>query len=238
MPFPDRTDRPSVQECGCFAEECPEPVNIGALYPDGSSGPYWICNHDCPADNHGSRHYVTKNRGHAARAKLAAPVENGKSHIIELLHVYSQEAWHNDLMVVGNLDGLTALRDAVDNAIELAKLRTGIEQRQDVVVRTTGEAMTSDGEGFDIRVLLDNRPWYDTSIDSSGKLVWDYCLPYSEDYAKSEEGRDPQGEWYICDTCGRTFNEHATAEETPGEDKALGHVWKPRLTGDPAPKEA
>lgn len=231
MPFPDRTDRPSKQADGCFAEECPEPVNIGFRKPDGTTVPYFVCNHECPEDNHGSRHYVTKNKDTVALRRIESP--------IVLLHVYGQDAWHGDLTIAGNLAGLEALHQAVVRAIEYAKLKMIRDEATDVVVRTTQEAMTSDGEGFSINVLLDNRPWYDPSKKN---LVWDYALPYTDDMAKdqSEESRDPMGEWYICETCGKTFNEH-TGEQTfingePERPLPPGvHLWKPRRGGDPAP---
>ncbi len=55
------------------------------------------------------------------------------------LHVYGQEAWHDEAFVVGTAAGLTALRDAID-----AALRDG--------AAVTPTVFVNDGEGYQVFV--------------------------------------------------------------------------------------
>ncbi len=56
------------------------------------------------------------------------------------LHVYGQGVWHDEVFVVGNPAGLTALRDAID-----ASLRDGAAVTPTVFV-------AADGEGYQVFV--------------------------------------------------------------------------------------
>ncbi len=58
----------------------------------------------------------------------------------DLLHVYGQFAWHDDVFLIGDRDALMKLRDAVDQALEKgAGSFTGF---------------VTDGEGFECHVHL------------------------------------------------------------------------------------
>lgn len=64
-----------------------------------------------------------------------------------LLHVYAQGQWHGDAWLVGDREGLTALRDAVDRALTDGSAAC--------------EAFVDDGEGYAVLVVhLDHDgPW-------------------------------------------------------------------------------
>ncbi len=63
--------------------------------------------------------------------------------------MYAQKAWHDDAFIIGNRAALTALRAAIDQALEQPDGR-GV----------TTEVFAADGEGYTVRVrrLLDE-PW-------------------------------------------------------------------------------
>lgn len=73
---------------------------------------------------------------------------------MSLLHVYGQYEWHNTVWIVGDPDALTALRDAINDAL--------------VNREGSAETMTSDGEGYHAIVLKRGREDIDT-----------LCLPYT-----------------------------------------------------------
>jgi len=56
-----------------------------------------------------------------------------------LLHIYAQDAWHDDAFIVGEPEALRALRSAIDRA--LADRNAAVE------------AMVADGEGYHVLVL-------------------------------------------------------------------------------------
>lgn len=58
----------------------------------------------------------------------------------KLLHIYSQEYWHDDAFLVATRDGLLALRAAIDRAL---KKGTG-----------SSRFFTGDGEGYSAHVVL------------------------------------------------------------------------------------
>lgn len=74
------------------------------------------------------------------------------------LHVYGQEAWHDEAFVVGDVAGLTALRDAID-----AALRDG--------AAVTPVVFVNDGEGYQVVVAA--------VPDMSGVAV-----PYHDEFAR------------------------------------------------------
>ena len=67
---------------------------------------------------------------------------------LRLLHVYGQVDQHAPAEIVGNRAALTVLRDAIDAALA-----------GDGAPEVSTSAMTADGEGFMVSVLLDDRPW-------------------------------------------------------------------------------
>ena len=73
-----------------------------------------------------------------------------------LLHVYASPYEHDSPIVVGDLVGLRALRDALDAAMSDSEAVAG------------GQAVTSplfaqDGEGYEVIVLLRDEDWEDTA---------------------------------------------------------------------------
>lgn len=59
------------------------------------------------------------------------------------LHIYGQWSWHMPAEITGTIAGLTALRDAIDEAIKRGKGEAG--------------AYVIDGEGYSITVQKTNR---------------------------------------------------------------------------------
>ena len=69
---------------------------------------------------------------------------------IELLHIYGHEAWHDQVVIVGNARALNFLRDAITAALS----RDG---------RGQCGVFTSDGEGYDVQVLREDAGWEDNA---------------------------------------------------------------------------
>ena len=87
----------------------------------------------------------------------------------KLLHVYGQDAWHDDVWIVGNRPALQLLRNTLDNA--LAKGMDTTEQIDEPGL------FVNDGEGYEVRVLFLEGDW-DT-------MAWRrLAVPYTEDCAK------------------------------------------------------
>lgn len=89
----------------------------------------------------------------------------GKQEDPGLLHVYGQEAYHDEAYVVGNFRGLEALRDAIDRVLE-----EDVDQASEWV-------SVSDGEGYDIKVIKVDDPWYmKTEHDENGEVKGWYSV--------------------------------------------------------------
>lgn len=74
------------------------------------------------------------------------------------IHIYSQQAHHDDAYIVCTKEGLRALRVMLDVA--------------DVKGAATSPMMCTDGEGYDLHIIVTERE--------------DIALPYTEDYAKED----------------------------------------------------
>ena len=57
------------------------------------------------------------------------------------MHVYGQQAWHDDVVIVGSSADMIALRDQIDAAIHCIK------------VKDTPDYFTNDGEGYGIIII-------------------------------------------------------------------------------------
>lgn len=133
-------------------------------------------------------------------------VKDDKPAPIALVHVYAQAQYHDDCYVVGNIEGLTRLRDAIDKAIGAKRIvvKCGNKERAVTDIRidndsigcslvnggtddlfdqgfthgelvanglhvsngaptpalkANAEVMASDGEGYEIKVRLDDSDW-------------------------------------------------------------------------------
>lgn len=84
------------------------------------------------------------------------------------LHIYAQGAWHDSAYIVGTREGLHALRDAVNDALEMEG------QSRSATV------FTSDGEGFHVHVIRETE---------DGMLR--YVLPYTDAMAKDADTESP-----------------------------------------------
>lgn len=85
---------------------------------------------------------------------------------VKLLHIYPQEYWHTEAIVIGNRAGLEAMRNAIDQALE--GLYTGV-----VCV------FASDGEGYHFIAHCHEADWQDDFWNTLG-------LPYQDEVARDK----------------------------------------------------
>jgi hypothetical protein len=84
---------------------------------------------------------------------------------VKLIHIYGQSAWHDDAVILGNREGLIALAKAIQEALETNEAKAEFE------------AMVSDGEGYSIKIILNDSPWESEFWEKA-------AVPYTADYAK------------------------------------------------------
>lgn len=82
---------------------------------------------------------------------------------MKLLHLYAQDHQHGEAWVVGNRLGLEALRDAINLALQQGSAQTPSRD---------GCVFATDGEGYEVMVLLDESKWEGAPIGEE-KTVWD-----------------------------------------------------------------
>ena len=71
-----------------------------------------------------------------------------------LLHLYPGSSYHNDGYIVGNREGLLALRDAINRALDERLATTQI------MPKASGRNIfVKDGEGYEVQILLNDSPW-------------------------------------------------------------------------------
>ena len=68
---------------------------------------------------------------------------------MKILNIYGQESYHMDARIIGNTEGLTELRDTINNALMSGKAKT--LQRVPL--------FASDGEGYSVLVECHNDEW-------------------------------------------------------------------------------
>ena len=78
---------------------------------------------------------------------------------MKYLHIFNQYTWHDDAYIVGNREGLVALRDAINNYLET---------KQEEI-----EVLAGDGEGYDICITEVEDKLIETRL----------ALPYSDEIA-------------------------------------------------------
>lgn len=96
------------------------------------------------------------------------------------LHIYGQRAEHDDAFIIGDFEALTALREAIDRALNSPKAETVTP-------------FTEDGEGYLLTVLHDGTselmvPYTDNldhTREYSGKPPWD-LLKFNKETHKWE----------------------------------------------------
>ena len=85
-----------------------------------------------------------------------------------IVHIYAQYAHHMDAFVIGNEEGLIALRDAINEAIYPGKVKSEVE------------VFCNDGEGYTIYVKVVPEIFH----GDTDKLP----VPYTADYAQDKSG--------------------------------------------------
>lgn len=71
---------------------------------------------------------------------------------MKILNIYGQEYWHTDARIIGNKEGLTELRDTINNA-----LMSG--QKAKTLNRKADPLFASDGEGYSVLVECHDDKW-------------------------------------------------------------------------------
>lgn len=89
-----------------------------------------------------------------------------------LLHLYAGPSYHMEGYVVGNRAGLTALRDAINHALEGEDFHNA-----SITPKGEGCVFTRDGEGYEVIVIRQDTSW-------QGAAWSDLALPYT-----AEDGR-------------------------------------------------
>ncbi len=99
----------------------------------------------------------------------------------KLLHVYEHYAHHDEVWMVGNVDGLLALRNAIDMVLN------------STTQAAHAEVMAADGEGYAVHVLCEDSPW-------QGDRWQHLFLPYTAEYARDVETPDTYMPWHLLQT--------------------------------------
>ena len=100
----------------------------------------------------------------------------------QVLHVYGSPMWHEDVYIVGNTEGLIALRATIDDALRRKKPHM-----------PASESFTpADGETYRLAVVRQDADWQDKGWQS-------LALPYSEEPAKETRSDVvyPQAKWPV-----------------------------------------
>lgn len=95
--------------------------------------------------------------------------------VLPMLHIYPQTYHHTEAMVVGNRQGLLALREAIDRALE--------GEGEQKVARVSQDVFVMDGEGYTAWVVRQDQDWQSPA--------WlDLAMPYTGDYCKTPDDAD------------------------------------------------
>ena len=86
---------------------------------------------------------------------------------MKILNIYGQAFYHQEARIVGNTEGLTELRDAINQAILTSKARTGNDD----------PLFASDGEGYEVIVDCQNDDW---GIKGGKDSLWNKEESYPE----------------------------------------------------------
>lgn len=105
-----------------------------------------------------------------------------RQHTIRLLHVYGQDAPHGEVIILGNRDGLTMLRDTINRAL------VGDEKPHTVVNSISHQPFTADGEGFLLVVHRDDTDW-------QGERWQRVRLPYTDPDEQRPNAVSPRAAW-------------------------------------------
>ena len=69
---------------------------------------------------------------------------------MKILNIYGQESWHTEARIIGNTEGLTELRDTINNALQ-SKSKAKTLEREPL--------FASDGEGYSVKVECHDDEW-------------------------------------------------------------------------------
>jgi len=81
---------------------------------------------------------------------------------MKILNIYGQEAWHTEARIIGNREGLEALRQTIDDALTIAVDEASTKQNPEPL-------FASDGEGYEVIVECHNDAW---GIKASPDSFW------------------------------------------------------------------
>jgi hypothetical protein len=108
-----------------------------------------------------------------------------------ILNIYGQESWHTDARIVGDREGLEALKQVIQDALDTAGKGDGSATTPD----EPEPLFASDGEGYQLTVECHNGQW---GIDkATGKLDPNSFWNKEESYPQYlmleiERGKQPE----------------------------------------------
>lgn len=88
-----------------------------------------------------------------------------ESNYTKVLHIFPQGSWHDEVMIAGNREGLLALKNAVEKALNNERFGES-------------HAFVNDGEGFTILVAQ----LHPSEMDA-------FKVPYTDEHAKALKGQ-------------------------------------------------
>lgn len=81
---------------------------------------------------------------------------------MKILNIYGQEAWHTEARIIGNREGLEALKQTIDDALRVPTGRATTDDEKTPL-------FASDGEGYAVDVEMHNDKW---GIEASEDNFW------------------------------------------------------------------
>ncbi|MDD5704040.1 MAG: hypothetical protein PHU23_18565 [Dehalococcoidales bacterium] len=82
---------------------------------------------------------------------------------MKIIHIYDQPFEHSDARILGNREGLTSLRDAIDRALAGEKVVMGGFDHKNLDSQVLHNAedviWATDGEGYELHVECNDSDW-------------------------------------------------------------------------------
>ena len=89
---------------------------------------------------------------------------------MRILNIYGQEYWHCDALIVGNKEGLEALKQTIDEALRVISKKASTKDDKEPF-------FASDGEGYEVIVELHDEEW---GIKAPKDSFWNKRESYPE----------------------------------------------------------
>lgn len=96
---------------------------------------------------------------------------------MKILNIYGQAMEHLDARIIGNREGLTELRDAINSALMSGAESPPEMQKAKTLNRDSDQLYASDGEGYSVLVVCKNDEW---GIKGGEDSYWNKKESYPE----------------------------------------------------------